>query len=83
MAIVEVSARIGALIVHAAAIGGVEPAAFKAVTGFDAALAQDPDARIPFALEQTLWNEAARLTADAVSCPVTTVYAPRARNGNA
>lgn len=64
MAIVEVSARIGALIVHAAAVGGVDPRTLEAATGFAAALAQDPDARISFELEQRLWNEAARLTAD-------------------
>jgi AraC-like DNA-binding protein len=65
MAVVEVSAAIGAVIVKAAAHAGVAPAALHAVTGFDARAAEDPDARIPLATETALWEEAARLSGDA------------------
>ena len=57
---VEVSAGIGALVVQAAAEQGVAAADLRAATGFDPALAADPDARIPLALETALWEEAAR-----------------------
>ena len=59
------SARIGAMIVHAAAAGGAPPGALERATGFAASRAADPDARIPLALETALWEEAARLTGDA------------------
>ena len=59
---VEVSAGIGALIVQAAAEQGVAPADLQAATGFDPALAADPDGRIPLDLETALWEEAARRT---------------------
>jgi AraC-like DNA-binding protein len=64
VATIEVSAGIGALVVHLAAAKGVAPALVKELTGFDPAIAADPDARIPIALEQRLWDEAARLTSD-------------------
>lgn len=60
----EVGAGIGALIVHFAAQRGVDVAALCAVTGFEPAVASDPDARMPLALEQRLWDEAARLAGD-------------------
>jgi AraC-like DNA-binding protein len=62
---IEVSARIGAMIVHAAAASGVDPVALQADTGFDARRATDPDARIPLHLEERLWEEAARRSGDA------------------
>ena len=61
---IEVSARIGAVILHAATAAGVDSAALAHDLGFDAALASDPDARIPLALETRLWNEAARRSDD-------------------
>lgn len=61
---IEVAARIGAMILHAAAAKGVDPAALRAATGFDPAVAADPDARIPLAVEEALWDEAARLSGD-------------------
>lgn len=64
MSVIEVAASIGALVVHVAAARGADPKALCAATGFDPALAKDPDARIPFAIEDALWTEAARLTND-------------------
>ncbi|MET0284988.1 MAG: AraC family transcriptional regulator [Polyangiales bacterium] len=64
MAEVQVSARIGLMIVQAAAARAVTPSTLAGTVGFDLTHAQDPDARIPFALEQRLWDEAARLTGD-------------------
>ena len=61
---IEVSAGIGAFILHAAAAKGVSAAALAEATGFDPARAGDPDARIPLALEVSLWNEAARRCED-------------------
>ncbi|MCC6998349.1 MAG: AraC family transcriptional regulator [Deltaproteobacteria bacterium] len=61
MQVIEVSAKIGAAIVHAA---GRHGAALQAATGFDVALAADPDARITLTLETQLWDQAARLTGD-------------------
>lgn len=61
---IEVSASIGALIVATAAALGAERAELATKTGFEPGRARDPDAKIPLALENTLWNEAARLTAD-------------------
>jgi AraC-like DNA-binding protein len=57
----EVSAGIGAFIAHVAAGAGVD---LKAATGFDPAVAGDPDARIPLELETQLWDDAARLSRD-------------------
>lgn len=62
---IEVSARVGAVIIGAAARAGVDAAALAKATGFDPALAADPDARIPLAEETRLWDEAARLVGDA------------------
>jgi len=61
---IELSARIGAMIVHSAAASGVDPKALEAATGFRTDLAADPDARIPLALETALWAEAERLSGD-------------------
>jgi AraC-like DNA-binding protein len=64
MAAFDVSASIGALIVDAAVAAGASPADLQARTGFDLALAGDPDARIPLAMETALWDEAAAATGD-------------------
>jgi AraC-like DNA-binding protein len=61
MAAIEVSANVGALIAGVAAAAGVD---LQRATGFDPAVAKDPDARISLELETTLWDEAARLTGD-------------------
>jgi len=61
---IEVSARIGAMIVHAAAARGADAAALARATGFDPAAAADPDARIPLETENALWDEAARRCGD-------------------
>jgi AraC-like DNA-binding protein len=61
---IEVSARLGALITHAAAAVAVDPATLRSATGFDPACADDSDARIPLALETALWDEAARQSGD-------------------
>jgi AraC-like DNA-binding protein len=58
------SAAIGAMIVAAAAARGADPARLMAATGFDPALASNPDAKISLALEAALWAEAARMTSD-------------------
>ncbi|NBD08798.1 AraC family transcriptional regulator [Corallococcus silvisoli] len=65
MVAIRVSARIGALIVHAASAAGVAPQALQAATGFDPKSAEDPDARIPLEVENALWSEAERLSGDA------------------
>ncbi|WP_186001815.1 AraC family transcriptional regulator [Corallococcus sp. Z5C101001] len=65
MVAIRVSARIGALIVHAASAAGVAPQALQAATGFDPRSAEDPDARIPLEVENALWSEAERLSGDA------------------
>jgi AraC-like DNA-binding protein len=65
MAEVEMSASIGAMIVQTAAARGVDASVLTARTGFDPALAADPDARIPLPLETALWDVAAELTGDA------------------
>jgi len=62
---VEVSAGIGALVVQSAAARGVSVEQLRARTGFDPAIAADPDARIPLTMETALWDEAARLSGDA------------------
>lgn len=63
--LVEVSARIGAMIVHSAVASGVAREELERVTGFSADRARDPDARIPIEQETALWDEAARLAGDA------------------
>ncbi|MBK8691987.1 MAG: AraC family transcriptional regulator [Deltaproteobacteria bacterium] len=64
MAHVEMSAMIGAMIVHAAAARGAAPAAMREATGFDPARGLDPDARISLAEETSIWEEAVRQTGD-------------------
>ena len=61
---VAVSARIGAFIAGVARKKGADPARLAALTGFDPDRLADPDARIPLAQEEALWNAAAELTAD-------------------
>lgn len=61
---IEMSAMIGAMIVHVAAARGADAAAMTAATGFDPARGLDPDARISLAEETRLWEEAARRTGD-------------------
>jgi AraC-like DNA-binding protein len=61
---VEMSARIGAVIAKSARAAGVCELALRSATGFDPATARDVDARICLELEETLWNEAARLSGD-------------------
>lgn len=64
VAMIEMSARIGALIVRAAADQGVDPAVLEKATGFSAQSAMDPDARITITTEQALWEEAAARSHD-------------------
>lgn len=61
---ISVSARIGAMIVGAAAARGVAADGLMAAAGFDAAWLDDPDARMPLAVETRLWDEAARRSGD-------------------
>ncbi|MDB4961253.1 MAG: Transcriptional regulator, AraC family [Myxococcales bacterium] len=53
------------MIVSSAAASGVKPEVLERATGFSAASAADPDARISLEVETTLWDEAARQTRDA------------------
>lgn len=62
---IELSARIGALIVTSGTASGAPAGAIEAETGFVAATADDPDARIPLSLETRLWATAERLSGDA------------------
>lgn len=64
VATVEMAAAIGGMIVHVAAELGADPQALAAKVGFDPATATDPDARITLAMEEALWEEAARATND-------------------
>ncbi len=59
-----VSARMGAMIVAAAAARGVAADGLMAAADFDPAWLHDPDARIPLTVETRLWDEAARRSAD-------------------
>lgn len=59
-----VSARMGAMIVAAAAARGVAADGLMAAAGFDPAWLHDPDARIPLTVETRLWDEATRRSAD-------------------
>jgi AraC-like DNA-binding protein len=61
---IEVSAGIGAFIVHAAAAAGVPRAELEKLTGFTSSWADDPDARIPLEMETALWETAARAAGD-------------------
>jgi len=60
----EVSASIGALIVATAGALGVDRGELLRRTGFDPEAARDPDAKIPLAVENALWNESAALAND-------------------
>jgi AraC-like DNA-binding protein len=62
--VIEVSARIAALIGGVAGAAGADVPALYAAAGFDPAALADPDARIPLAVEHALWEEAARVTGD-------------------
>lgn len=59
-----VLARLGGLVLAAAQARGVDGAVLCARTGFDPVLLADPDARIPLAMENALWNAAARMAGD-------------------
>lgn len=60
----QVSARIGALIVQAAAARGAETQRLMLDAGFDARWLNDPEARMPLTVEERLWNRAAEVTCD-------------------
>jgi AraC-like DNA-binding protein len=60
----EVSARVGAMIVNAVATRGADPRRLCEITGFDPACADNPTARISLAMEQSLWETAAEHTGD-------------------
>lgn len=62
---VTVSARVGAMIVSAAAQRGADASALMAAAGFDPTWLHDPDARMPLAVEHRLWEGAALRTGDA------------------
>lgn len=62
----QVSARIGALIVQAAAARGVDAQRLMTESGFDPGWLIDTEARMPLAVEERLWDRAAELTADAL-----------------
>jgi AraC-like DNA-binding protein len=64
VALIEVSARIGAMIVQLAAARGADVAALLRASGFDPALAKDADARIPIEVENALWEAAAHELGD-------------------
>jgi AraC-like DNA-binding protein len=61
---ITVSARIVAGIVAAAEAVGVEVAPVLRALEIDAAVLRDPDARIPIATEEALWDEMARRSGD-------------------
>jgi AraC-like DNA-binding protein len=61
---IAMSARIGALILQSAAASGADPAALEAETGFIAATALDPDARMSLTTETALWAAGERLSGD-------------------
>ena len=58
------SARIGAMITASAAASGADPGAVAEAGDFDAATAEDPDARMSLAAETALWAAAEALTGD-------------------
>jgi AraC-like DNA-binding protein len=60
----QVSARVGAMIFHAAALRGADVTALSNLTGFSPDKATDPDALIPLSLEESLWEHAASMTGD-------------------
>lgn len=63
MSEIEVSARIGAMIVKIAGARGADPIELARAAGFSAD-AGDPDARIPLQVETALWESAAAATGD-------------------
>jgi AraC-like DNA-binding protein len=60
----QVSARVGALVVHIAAARGVPAAQLMADVGFEPAWLEEAQARMPLAMEEQLWNRAAQWTDD-------------------
>lgn len=60
----QVSARIGALILRFAASRGVDDASLMREVGFSPAWLSDVDARMPLAMEESLWELAADRTDD-------------------
>ncbi len=60
----QVSARIGALVLQVAAGRGVEAGRLMADAGFEPGWLDDPEARMPLAIEERLWDRAAELTGD-------------------
>ena len=60
----QVSARIGAFIVQAAVARGVEAGQLLQAAAVPLGLLDDPQARLPLAAEEQLWEHAARLTDD-------------------
>ena len=61
---IEVSALIGGVVLHAVAARGGDTSALTAAVGFDPTLATDPDARMPLAMEEALYETAARQLGD-------------------
>ncbi len=60
----QVSARIGALIVQVAAARGADAQRLMLDAGFAPRWLNDPEARMPLAVEERLWNRAAEVTGD-------------------
>lgn len=60
----EVSARVAALIIEAAAAAGASAPDLCAASGFDRGLATDPDARVAMDVVDRLWEAAAAATGD-------------------
>ena len=60
----QVSARIGALIIEAAAAHGVNAQQLMAEAGFELGWLSDANARMPLSVEERLWERAAELTND-------------------
>ncbi len=61
---ITVSARIGGMILAVAETRGVDRASLARRAGFDPKLLGDPDARMPIAIEDALWEGAAELSGD-------------------
>lgn len=59
-----VSARIAAIVLGGVAARGLDPGRLAAQAGFAMALLDDPDARMPLAVEDALWNAAAEACGD-------------------
>lgn len=60
----QVLARIGALIVQVATVRGADAQRLMRDAGFDPGWLHDPDARMPLAVEERLWDGAAAMTGD-------------------